>query len=626
MRQEPYTGALLQVDLSNTRLDKKQIDEEVMKKYIGGTGLGAKFLYENVPPGIEWNDPANLIFFGSGPFGGTIGGSGAFSLVTKGPQTDGAVSVQSNGSFGAFLRFSGFHAIAITGAANDWVYLYVHDGIGEIRDARHLKGKDTLETEELITEELGLGEHQVSVYSIGPAGENLVRFAAVMGDKGHVAAHGGGGAVMGSKKLKAIVTKRSKRQLQVKDIKTLKGISKEMTEIIKHLQKSQVHTWGTSMLFPIYPKLGLLPIKNLTASEFPDAHKFGGDYYRPRLQMERSLCWACGFHHCHIVTVTEGPYAGYTAEEPEYEGMAAWSSIIGQNELGAAIMLNDVTNRLGMDVNEAGWLFGMLMECYEKGIITKKDTGGIELPWGNAEAVRSLLHKIAMREGFGTILAEGTMRAAEAIGGDAPNIGVYMKTGAAPRGHDHRNRWPEMLDVATGSTSTVDSANVFVPAELMNIPPVDDEFSPDEVARVVAGVKGRRALEDSLVLCTFTCRLCDNKFLVDALNAITGWDWEKEQIPTFGHRVANLLRCFDFRHGRTKQREQPSPRYSSAAINGPGKGISVAPYWDQMRDKFYDYMGWDKETGKPLPGTLSKVGLDELVRDMWPEEEETSEK
>jgi len=192
-----------------------------MRKYVGGSGLGAKYLYENVPPGIKWSDPENIVFFGTGPLGGTIGGTGAFSVVTKGPQTNGAVSTQANGFFGTFLLFSGFHGIVVQGAADDWVYLYIHDGIGELRDARHLVGKDTMETGELIGKELGLGKHQVSIFSIGPAGENLVRFACIAGDRGHVAAHGGAGAVMGSKKLKAVVSKRSRGQLYIKTKKLL---------------------------------------------------------------------------------------------------------------------------------------------------------------------------------------------------------------------------------------------------------------------------------------------------------------------------------------------------------------------------------------------------------------------
>lgn len=616
--ENTYTGTILRVDLSSRRIGKELVEEAVMRKYIGGTGLGAKYLYENVPPGIEWNDPRNIMFFGSGPLGGTVGGTGTLSVVTKGPQTNGATSTQANGFFGAFLRFSGFHGVVVEGSADDWVYLYIHDDIGELRNARHLVGKDTWETGELISKELGLGEHQVSIYSIGPAGENLVRFACIVGDRGHVAAHGGAGAVMGSKKLKAIVAKRSQRQLQVKDKEAVKSIGNEMLENIKHHPTATTYWWGTSLFVPLYLPLGLLPIKNLTASDFPDAPKFGGRDYRPRLEMKRHPCWACQFHHCHMVKIIEGPYAGYVAEEPEFEDLVAFGPLIGQTDPQAVIVLNDMNDRLGMDVNEIGWLLAMLMECYERGLITKKDTDGIELTWGDVEAVRAILPRIARREGFGNILAEGTMRAAAIIGGEAPDIGVYLQTGAVPRSHDHRARWLEMLDVATSSTSTLDSASASVPPELFGIEPPADSFSPDEIARLVAGTKGRRALEDSLAICAFTCRGSSNKLLTDCLNAVTGWDWEPGEVSQFGHMMSSLLRCFDIRHGRNIEKERPSPRYSSTPTYGPAEGKSAALCWEQMIAKLYEGMGWDKKSGVPLPETLKKVGLDWVIHDMRP--------
>lgn len=558
------------------------------------------------------------MFFGSGPLGGTVGGTGAFSVVTKGPQTNGAVSAQANGFFGAFLRFSGFDGVMVLGAADDWVYLYIHDGLGELRDARSLVGKDTCETGELIIQELGLGGGQVSVFSIGPAGENLVRFACIVGDRGHVVAHGGAGAVMGSKKLKAIAAKRGREKPRIDNEEALRSIGKEMVENIKHHPTASTFLWGTSLLLPQYLPFGLLPIKNLTATDFPEADKFGGKSYRPRLEMKRHPCWACQFHHCNIVKIMEGPYAGYEAEEPEFEDLVAFGPLIGQTDPQAVIMLTDLNDRLGMDVNEIGWLLAMLMECYAKGIITRRDIDGIELTWGNVEAVRAILPKIARREGFGHVLAEGTRQAAELIGGEAPDIGVYLQTGAVPRSHDHRVRWEEMLDTATSPTSTIDSANVATPPQLFGMEPLNDLFDPEQLAGLVAGAKGRRALEDSLVICAFNCRGSSNKLLTDCLNAATGWDWEPGEVSKFGHMVSNLLRCFDIRHGRDIKKERPSPRYSSTPAYGPAKGKSVSVCWEQMRAKLYENMGWDEKSGMPLPETLSKVGLDWLIKDMYP--------
>lgn len=448
-----YTGRLLRVDLSRRQISEESLSPETLRIYIGGAGLGAKFLYDEVAPGTAWHDPENRLILAAGPLNGTrVAGSGTFCVVTKGPLTNGAASSQANGYFGAFLKFSGFDAIVLQGVADRWFYLYIHDGIAELRDAAPLLGKDTWETEDLIKAELKKRERELSVFSIGPAGENLVKFAAIVGDRGHVAGHNGVGAVMGSKRLKAVAVERGKFPIPVKDKTRLSAVARWMIEECK---KTEIYHWGTSRLYSPYALAGVLPVKNLTTSLFPEHTRFKGDSYRSRFECKPNPCWACPAKHCHLIRVTEGPYAGYIGEEPEYEAWAAWSSLIGQSDVGAALMLNDVCDRLGLEANEAGWLVAMVMECYEKGIITTKELGGLEMNWGNAEATRELLHKIARRQGFGDVLAEGVMRAAQAIGGEAPAIGVYLLKGNAPRGHDHRVRWNEILDVATSNTGTM---------------------------------------------------------------------------------------------------------------------------------------------------------------------------
>ncbi|MFH1651307.1 MAG: aldehyde ferredoxin oxidoreductase C-terminal domain-containing protein [Chloroflexota bacterium] len=617
---QAYTGRIVRADLSHRRVTTETVAEETMRRYVGGTGLGAKFLYDMVPPGTAWDAPENIIFFGSGPLGGTVGGTGTFSVVTKGPQTNGAAATQANGFLGAFLRFSGYHGVLVEGKANDWQYLYVHDGTAELRDARQLVGRDTWETGEIIGKELGLERTHLSVFGIGPAGENLVRFAVIVGDEGHVASKGGAGAVMGAKKLKAIAVKRGKTPLHVKDMERVRALGRSMLDGFQNNPASKVFEWGTSLLLPPYLPLGLLPIKNLMGTDFPTAPAFGGKEYRPRLDMVRRPCWGCPSHHCHLVTIKEGPYAGARGDEPEFEDFVAFGPLIGQTDPQAVIVLNDLNDRLGMDANEAGWLLALAMECYERGIITRQDTGGIDLTWGNVAAVQALLPRIARREGIGDLLAEGTMRAAAALGGEAPDMGVYFLTGAVPRSHDHRVRWEEALDVGTSSTSTMDSAPAVTPGSLFDLEPMLDPFDPAQVARQVVGVRGRRSLEDSLTICSFTTRGTSNQGLCDYLNAVTGWDWAPEDVSTFGHRVSNLLRCFDLRHGRQPGNERPSTRYGSTPTYGPGQGKNMATSWAQMKSDVYARMGWNEESGKPFPETLRKCGLEGIIRDIYPEE------
>jgi aldehyde:ferredoxin oxidoreductase len=605
-------GRILRIDLTNRKTDEQRIEETILRKYIGGLGVGARFLYDEMSPKIEWSDPKNLLIFGTGPLNGTgVAGSGGFCVVTKGCLTNGATSSQAMGNFGAFLRSSGFETIVMEGASSQWCYLYIHDRVAELGDATHLIGKDTWETEELLKRELNLKGKQSSVFSIGPAGENLVRFAAIVGDQGHVAAHNGVGAVMGSKKLKAVVVSRGKQTIPVSDKKTLSLLNHKMIDAGKNRDKATglIYQWGTSFLVPGYILTGLLPVKNLTTSLSTDYSKFAGEYYRPRFKLKRNVCLGCPTHHLHIVEVTEGPYAGYVGEEPDYECMAAWGPLMGQTDPGAAVMLSDIADRMGMDSNEAGWLISLVMECFEKGMLSKGDTDGLDMTWGNVEATKAMLERIAHRSGFGNLLAEGVMRFAQHLGGEAPNMGVFLKKGHAPRGHDHRARWTEILDAATSSTGTIETGPITV----------DDPLSPEKVVDTVARKKVR-SFVDSLVVCAFpTMTMLKNEIshLVDMLNAVTAWDYTKEEALEMEMRVVNLLRVFNVRHGIGPETEMPSPRYGSAPVDGPVSGKSIQPHWEKMLEEYYKIMGWDRKTGKPWPETLRKLGLEHVVKDIW---------
>jgi len=316
--------------------------------------------------------------------------------------------------------------------------------------------------------------------------------------------------------------------------------------------------------------------------------------------------------------VTEGPYSGYEGEEPEYEALAAWGSQIGQIDPGAALMLADLTDRLGLDANEAGWVVGWVMECYEKGILAAEHIDGLAMTWGDAKAVAVLLHKIAYREGIGNLLAEGVKRAAEVVGGDAPNLAVYTRKGATPRGHDHRANWRELLDTCVSGTSTIEATGGYDPPEELGLPPLLDPFSAEEIPKINALMNWRRIFED----CLGTCRFCTTSLplTIQALNCATGWMITEEDARIIGRRVVNLLRAFNIRHGLTPEQEAPSPRYGSAPMDGPVRGRSITPYWEAIRRSYYQHMGWDSDTGIPLPKTLRGLGLEEVVADLWGEE------
>jgi len=608
------TGKILRVDLSEGKITQEVLDEGALRKYVGGTTMGAKYLYDEVDPRIEWSDPRNIIYIGSGPLGGVrLAGSGCFSIVTKGAQNNGATSTQANGFFGAYLKFSGFDAILVQGASKDWKYLYIHDGVAELRDAGHLVGQNTWEIEDSLKKELGHTETGMSVFSIGPAGENLVKFSGVLGDRCHSASHNGVGAVFGSKKLKALAAGRSGGKIEVADAKKLSEISKKLTEDFK---EHVVYQWGTSKGFPGVLKTGELPVKNYTTNLFAEWEKFDGSYVRSHFERTNHPCWACPAPgHSGFLKVTEGPYTGYFGKDPEYEEWAAFGPQIGQTDPGAAVMLANEGDRLGLDCNETGWAIGWVMECYEKGILTSKELDGLEMTWGNVEAALALMRNIAYRKGFGAILAEGLKNAAEQVGGEAVRMAVSTMKPNTPRGHDHRARWVEMLSTCTSSTGTVETLEpqiIDLTVYGLGKPWNQDRFSPQDVLNLEVKTKGSTQFADSLVACTWATRH-NIPALAEALNAATGWDMSFEEALKVGLRAINIMMMFNTRAGHTPEMDRPMPRYGSSPVDGPAKGISVEPVWDEMIKNYYRLMGWDEKTGAPLPETLAKLGLEHLL-------------
>jgi aldehyde:ferredoxin oxidoreductase len=609
-----YMGKILRVDLSNNNSRVDYLDEETYRKYVGGVGLGAKFLYQDIPPGVEWSVPENRLLLMTGPLAGTrVSGSGTFCVLSKGPMTHMAASTQANGYLGAFLRFSGFDGLTIQGRSIHPIYLYIREGKVEFQDAAHLKGKGALETENAIKDELNLGR-KVSVYAIGPAGENHVRFAALVGDGGHVAAHNGVGAVMGSKNLKAIAVHRGDFQPPIKHPDKLATTAKKLLEDAKNANNGMLYKWGTNNVFARGVKAGFVPIKNYTTSILQNYEKLLPEYTRTHFEVKPKPCWACGIAHVKRVRVTEGPYKGHEGEEPEFECVNAWGPLTGNSEPGAVVMLSNLTDDLGLDVNESGWIIAWVMECFEKGLLTKADTDGLEMTWGNVEAIRKMLEKIAKREGFGDVLAEGVKCASEQIGGEAAKLAVYTHKGNTPRMHDHRARWTELLDTCLSDTGTIEAQYAALRPEMFGEDPLENQFSSTEVARANAAVSGWSQFTDCLGVCRFCIR--DLSMTLESVQAVTGWDIDMREALLVGRRAINLLRVFNLIHGYQRELDRPSIRYGSAPIDGPIKGKGIMPVWDEMVQQHYRLMGWDPETGKPHPETLKALGLDYLINNL----------
>lgn len=603
-----YAGRILHVDLTHGTFDLLSPDESALRQYVGGTALGARLLYDSVPSGVAWNDEANRVFLLSGPLAGTtVAGTGTFSVVFKGPMTNVAGASQANGFLGAFIKFAGFDGVSVGGVSPTWVYLYVRDGQAELRDAAHLLGKTTLETETAIASELGLARRQVSVYAIGPAGENQVRFAGLVGDEGHAAAHNGLGAVLGAKRLKAIAVARGTGRATVREPGRVRDLGKALLAASQKAGGVRLTEWGTAGGLENTYRSGMLPVRNYSTNLFPEYVRFTGQYLRTHFPVKPNPCWACALNHVRTIRITEGPYAGFEGEEPEYECCATFGALIGVTDPAATIVLSNMADWLGLDVNECGWVLAWVIECYEKGILEHKDLDGLEPAWGDAETARALLEKIAHREGCGAWLAEGVMRAAQRVGGEAPNIGVYTLKGASPRSHDHRGRWYEMLDTCLSGTSTIEGSNAS-PPPVPGMPPRTDLFSPQQAAEVNAHYSAWQQFEDCLGICRFCSR--DPELAVACVNAVTGWDMTVVEALAVGRRASNLLRLFNLRHGLDPALERPSPRYGSVPVDGPAAGRNILEHWDVMVSRYWELMGWDQTTGAPLPETLRGLGLE----------------
>jgi aldehyde:ferredoxin oxidoreductase len=610
-----YNGRLLRVDISTGKIIKESLDEALFKKYLGGASLGIKLISDEVPPGVEWSSPENHLFMGTGPLTGTrISGSGGTAVVSKGPLTNGMTSTQSNGFFGAYLKSSGFDALILQGAAAEWSYLYIHNGVVDIKDARFLLGKDTLEVDSLVKQDLKKGDREVSVMCIGLAGENMVRFACISTDLGHMAAHNGVGAVMGSKNIKAIAVERAKSSVAYQDSESVTRLGKELLNIaMNNIPKP--HVEGTIGGVLMGTAFGSLCVRNYTTSintMDPEVLKtYAFQSIRDRFNAKPSPCWACPAKHCHMMKIQSGKFAGREFEEPEYEGMATFSSLVGIEDVTMSAVLASEVDRLGMDINETGWVIGWLIECYEKKLLTSKDTDGLEMKWGNGESILKMLNKIARRDGFGNLLAEGVMRASQKVGKDAQKLAVHTMKGNTPRSHDHRSVWMELFDTSVSNLGTLEAHSV-APYKLLGIPTPVDTFNPDVVPVVNAKIKGAMVFEDSMVTCRFNTNT-NLDLMCQAVNAATGWNLVLQDAMTIGKRAVNVARVFNLRHGIKAELDAPSLRYGSTPLDGIAAGRGILPHWDKMLKTYYQCMGWDEKTGKPLPETLKSLDLEELI-------------
>jgi len=612
-----YNGKVLFVDLTEGTTKEENLPEKIYRDFIGGQGLGARILYERIKPKADPLGPDNMLGFLIGPLTGTGIHGARFQTVTKSPVTGGWGDSNSGGSFAPELKATGYDGVFFSGISPKPVYLFLDDGKAEIKDASHLWGKDTVETEEAIREELG--DKRVKIASIGPAGEAKSLLACIR-HEGSAAGRSGVGAVMGSKRLKAFVVRGTKK-VSMADPEGFAALRKEYLQSVKdteHPFAVMFKKWGTCSFLSPCVEGADSPIKNWSLygeENFPNHGKISTDSVI-KYQYKKHACTGCPLG-CKGWYRIETKYGVVESSKPEYETLSLMGPNLLIDDLGAISKANDLCNRLGLDTIGTGSVIGFAMECYERGVITKQDTGGIELTWGSGDALVAITEKIGRREGFGAVLADGAKRAAERIGKGSEAWAIHVGGQDVPA-HDPKVStgygWGYQVDATPArhtATQVKDGADHGVPTspkglQLSKTDPLDVEANAPEYAKCSDADR----LWTSAGLCIFGL-YPETMPLAEAISAVTGWDFTLEEGLKAGRRIQTLRQAFNIREGVNTGEWKLPRRLIVPHDSGPNKGKKVE--LEAMKEKGYEALGWDPKTGKPLDSTLRELGLKELV-------------
>ena len=610
-----YMGRVLRVDLTREVTWFEPLpDESILRNFVGGKGLGLWYLFHSVKEGISPFDPRNPLIFMTGPLTGLKVPCGnnttAVSINADTGYTTGAS--HTHGFFGPNLKKAGFDGIIITGKANKPVYLWINDGEVEIGDASKFWGKDTHETEDLMKKEVGVED--ASVAAIGPAGENMCCGAGIWNDKHHSFSHSGMGAVMGSKNLKAIAVYGT-QEIKVHDEEGLKEAAKSWQE---NLWKSDVVNALAKGGLPRseykYTKESyLLSAKNFLDVSPPEfAAGMSKFNYTPR------ACFNCPIACSYEVEITEGEYKGFVATPAGGgENLEGVSSLLGVYDPGATFYLIELADRLGFETSTIGSTIALLIEAYEKGLVSKEELDGLELRWGDAKLVEELLNKAARREGFvGYLLSLGPKRAAEAIG--AEDIAVHVK-GTGINLHDWRVTWGILLGqlIGGGYSWPAPGVDAWATEPDIGYETYQDSFDWRVKPKAVRDTQLKKNWVDSIGICWFADWGVPGalEFEAKAVEAATGFEMSRETALEIGERVVNLERVLNLKLGLRAEDDifDVGPRFLEPPPKGPGKDRDVRKYAKWMVREYYRLMGWHEKTGRPLDSTLERLGLDFII-------------
>ncbi|MEN6440352.1 MAG: aldehyde ferredoxin oxidoreductase family protein [Syntrophobacter sp.] len=617
-----YMGKLLRVDLTAGKYSVEELDPVEMRKYMGGTGYAAKLLYQEMPGGVDPLSPEAKVVFSTGPLTGTLCPSGgSYEVCYKSPLTGTWCQARSGGSFGPKLKFAGFDFLVLEGKAAEWVCLHIVDGHVEIRKAAHLLGLDVEAATDRLQDEID--DPEASVAAIGQAGENGVLYACLMNDRGRAAGRGGIGAVLGAKQVKAIVVNGTGGIAPAKVDEFITAVE-QAEENIKKYPFAAIPLMGTMCLLSQLNGGGMLPTRNFQTGNFESADKLSDEKLDRNYQIKRRGCFGCSFACGRYTSVKSGPFATPPMEGPEYETADMFGAMCSVSDLEAIIRANYLCNIYGLDTISTGNSIAFAMECFEKGILTVDDTEGVELRFGNTEAVIATIDKIVKQEGIGKLLSKGVKKAAEELGRGAEDMAMHVKgmelPGHEPRAeskilglqyavssrgacHMHPNwssTWEFQLDCGMN-----EFGQPWPPLEVPN------ESKTKGTAYRYVALQGE--ISEILGTCIFYSwgveGICITpKLYAELLSSLTGWDVSPAELVTAAERSLNLKRCFAAREGFTRKEDRLPKRLYTEIPNGPSKGGKITSIED-MLDGYYEAMQWDLGTGLPTVAKLEQLDL-----------------
>jgi len=619
-----FMGQLLRVNLTDKKITIEDINETWGRKYLGGAGLATRYFYEEVPGGVDPLGPENKLIFMTGPLTGTASASASrYSVVAKSPQTGLWGQANSGGSFGPVLKKSGFDGVIIEGASTSPVSLQIINGKAELLDAFYLWGKSVPETEDALQ---ASASQKLTVAAIGPAGENMVTYAAIMNNKHRAAGRCGLGAVMGSKKLKAIACAGS-RPIQLADKKGFHNAATKQFELIdESMLKVGFDTFGTNMVADFVHVRGGYPTRNWQQGVFDGIDDINAQAIMDSVFVDGTACFACPISCGRGTEIKDGNWKGDKGEGPEYESTNTLGSMCGVADINAITKANYQCNEYGLDTISTGATIAFAMECFEKGILTQEQTGGLEINFGDGDLVVALVEMIARREGIGDLLAQGTRAVAEKFGQGSEEFAMHVKglelpaydsraakiTGlgyvTANRGGDHMTGYiqgPTFIDVPFLIVEDSSIRNPF-------------QANPEE-AQVLVDMENALTVLDAFGGCKFMGMLLPADELIELYVYATGWDFTREDFRKAGERIYNLTRAVCVREGVTREDDVLPERLMSQPIpGGPAEGmVNDREMLELMKDAYYEFRGWDRITGIPLREKLKDLELDELIPDLW---------